>query len=92
MILRKDLLAFNYYKKEKFTGSFCGMRYLIRRDQRDGADIFSVWTWPGPYNFDTTLPEQKTEKTFPFTKEALDEIVDYLNMTYESSKGDRAEG
>ena len=83
MIQRKDLLAFNYYKKEKFTGSFCGMRYLIQKVQNDGAELFSVWTWPGPYNFETTPLEQKTEKSFPFTEEALDAIADYLNLMYE---------
>lgn len=86
MIQRNDLLAFNFYKKEKFTGSYCGMRYLIQKCQKNDSDVFSVITWPGPYNFASTAEELRVEKLFPFTEEALNDITDYLNCTYEAEK------
>ena len=48
MIKRKDLLAFNFYKKEKFTGSYHGMRYLIQKAEEGEETFFSVYTWSGP--------------------------------------------
>lgn len=88
MIARKDLLAFDFYKKERFTGSCRGMRYLIQKTQEGDENQFTVFVWPGPYNFETTPEESKIKKTFPFTEEALTEIADYLNQVYEERKGD----
>lgn len=34
MIQNDDILNMNFYKKEKFTGSYQGMRYLIQKDRR----------------------------------------------------------
>ena len=86
MIERKDLLAFDFYKKERFTGSFCGMRYRIEKTGEDDNVQFAVFTWPGPYGFEATK-EEKEEKRFPFVKESLEEIADYLNRVYEGGKG-----
>ena len=92
MIERTDLLAFNFYKKEKFTGSFRGMRYRIckadrQEGQTDSADpVFLVTVWPGPYNYASTDPSLYQEQTFPFEESSLDAITDYLNRTYEAGK------
>lgn len=32
MITTEEILNMNFYKKEKFTGSYLGMRYLIKKD------------------------------------------------------------
>lgn len=84
MIQRKDLLTFQFYKKEKFTGSFLGMRYLIRKETFDDSDLFAVFTWFGLYSFPATPEQEKTKKTFPFKEESLNEITDYLNDIYRS--------
>lgn len=81
MIQRKDLLAFDFYKKEKFTGSYCGMRYLIEKTKEDDTGQFAVYIWPGPYCFEATQ-EKKEKKVFPFCEESLGEITDYLNEMY----------
>ena len=80
MITNEDILNMNFYKKEKFTGSYRGMRYLIRKasvpeeDAESGADesgeapqrdVFSVTIWRGPYNYDTTPEEEKRPTAFP---------------------------
>ncbi len=86
MIHRNDLLTFNFYKKERFTGSFCGMRYLIQKEAEDDTEVFAVFTWPGPYNFASTADDLKVKKTFPFREESLEEIAEYLNHVYKGEE------
>ena len=103
MITNEDILNMNFYKKEKFTGSYRGMRYLIRKasvpeeDAKSGADesgeapqrdVFSVTIWRGPYNYDTTPEEEKTTCCFPFTPEGKQQVVDWLNAQWESRRGE----
>ena len=103
MITNEDILNMNFYKKEKFTGSYRGMRYLIRKasvpeeDAKSGADesgeaprcdVFSVTIWRGPYNYDTTPEEEKTTCRFPFTPEGKQQVVDWLNAQWESRNGE----
>ena len=38
MITPEDILNLNFYKKEKFTGSYKGMRYLIQKDHEEESD------------------------------------------------------
>ena len=38
MITPEDILNLNFYKKEKFTGSYKGMRYLIQKDYEEESD------------------------------------------------------
>ena len=72
MITAEDILNMNFYKKEKFTGSYKGMRYLVKKEKDDAEnDIFRATVWPGPYNFSTTPDDQKISATFPFTEEGI---------------------
>ena len=83
MISRNELLTFNYYKKEKFTGSLHGMRYLIQKESEGEEDAFAVFTWPGPYNFASTPEEMKKKRKFPFEEASLEQIAGYLNGEYQ---------
>lgn len=80
MIKTEDILNLNFYKKEKFTGSYQGMRYLIKKDE----DVFIATIWPGPYNFASTPDEQKTVASFPFTEEGKKQVVDWMNEQWKS--------
>ncbi len=99
MITNEDILNMNFYKKERFTGSYRGMRYLIRKDsvREDAADasgnvpqrdVFRATLWRGPYNYDTTPEEEKTTCCFPFTPEGKQQVVDWLNAPWESRRGE----
>ena len=90
MITTEDVLNMNFYKKEKFTGSYKGMRYLLKKDTEeipsDNPDtpsetktIFRCFVWPGPYNFATTPDDQKRTASFPFTLEGKQAAVDWMN-------------
>lgn len=96
MITNDDILNMNFYKKERFTGSYLGMRYLIRKDSEEtkspdddapvSSDIFRVTAWPGPYNFATTPDDKKVSVAFPFTPEGKQQVVDWLNEHWNSKK------
>lgn len=79
MITTEDVLNMNFYKKEKFTGSYKGMRYLLKKDTEEDEAIFRCYVWPGPYNFASTPDEQKKTASFPFTVEGKQAAVDWMN-------------
>ena len=72
--------------KRRYTGSFQGMRFLIRPigESKDDAE-FEAFTFPEPYNFEHTAESKKTRKTFPYS-EGLDQIHLWLNEQYEERK------
>ena len=95
MITTDDVLNMNFYKKEKFTGSYKGMRYLLQKDSIEipsdnpeqsieKQDIFRCYLWPGPYNFATTPDEQKSMAIFPFTIDGKQAAVDWMNEQWAS--------
>ena len=93
MIQNDDILNMNFYKKEKFTGSYQGMRYLIQKDQEEDAedenvkhDIFRVTIWPGPYNFASTADDLKSSAVFPFTPEGKEQVVGWLNEQWSARR------
>ena len=73
--------------KRRYTGSFQGMRFLIRPigESKDDAE-FEAFTFPEPYNFEHTAESKKTRKTFPYSEEGLDQIHLWLNEQYEERK------
>ncbi len=79
MFTTEDVLNMNFYKKEKFTGSYRGMRYLLKKDTEDEKNIFRCYVWPGPYNFATTPDEQKLMAIFDFSAEGKQQAVDWMN-------------
>jgi hypothetical protein len=79
MINYDDILSLNFYKKEKFNGSYRGMRYRICKCEAESGDIFEVAAWRGPYIYSVTPDEDKTVKSFPFTEEGRKMAVDWLN-------------
>lgn len=46
--------------------------------------IFHVWVWPGPYIFDLTEESKKTDATFDFSEDGRKQVVDWINLQYES--------
>ena len=73
--------------KRRYTGSFQGMRFLIRPigESKDDAE-FEAFTFPEPYNFEHTAESKKTRKTCPYSEEGLDQIHLWLNEQYEERK------
>ena len=86
MIERKDVMPVNFLKKEKFTGSYRGMRYRMEKAAKGEEEtVLFVTAWPEPYGFDATPEEEKIRQEFPFTEEGICSGVDWLNEQYKIS-------
>jgi hypothetical protein len=82
----------NYYKKEPFTGSDQGMRYMIRKkEQEEGPVLLEVIVWPQPFCFEKTPDEKKVSNTFSFDEEGIAQAVAWLNTVHEERKEDYLE-
>lgn len=84
MITRKDFLTLNFVKKEDFTGSYQGMRFMLRQEAVEEEKMLRVYLWSEPFCFDVTPEDQKISKLFPFSEEGLSMAIDWMNGQYES--------
>ncbi len=83
MIEKESFHPLNYVKKEEYSGSMDGMRYMLKRlPAGDGEDKFRATVWPEPYGIFHTPEEEKTSADFPLTEEGMDEAADWLNEQY----------
>ena len=71
----KVSISLNFIKKEPMSGSYKGMRYVLRKS----SDEIEVCIWPEPYNFLRTAEELKQYKRFELTEDGKNEAVDWLN-------------
>lgn len=89
MLELKDFMPVNFLKKEKFTGSYQGMRF--RMEKADGteegdAPSLLVTAWPEPYNYDSTPEEEKQSCFFSFDADGIAAGVDWLNGQFAAKK------
>lgn len=84
MIDRKDVMNINFLKKNVFTGSCGGMRYLLRKKEVDEQTCLEAVIWPGPFIYDKTPDKKKESKQFEFSVEGIDAAVEWMNKQYET--------
>ena len=77
------MISIPYLKKAVFTGSHCGMRFLLRKKTADDVNTIETAVWPGPYIFSVTEEEKKTFSELEFSAEGLSQAIDWLNQQYE---------
>ena len=82
MIDKTKFHILNFIKKEEYTGSMDGMRYMLRKKD-EGMEVV---IWPEPYSFGATDEALKTYRDFPLTEEGVMEAADYLNGQYSAQK------
>ena len=85
MINDEDVLSINFLKKQNYTGSYRGMRYILMKESGEEPLLKAV-IWPQPMNYENSLPESRTEKTFPFSSDGRKEAIAWLNASYESGR------
>lgn len=87
MIDLEGMISIPYLKKTVFTGSHKGMNFMIRRQEgKDGdEDRIEAIAWPGPFIFSVTEEEKKCRQDFDFSKEGLEQAVEWLNRHYEEA-------
>lgn len=85
-MIEKRLMPFAGLKKEPFSGSHNGMRYLLIGDDGKNSTTFTVFVYPEPWCFEQTPDEDKQCRSFPLSDEGLDQAVAWLFEQYESRK------
>lgn len=82
MIRREDLLALDFYKREKFTGSHKGMRYRIELQGEKPDFKLKATVWPEPYAYDATAEDEKISEEFEYSKDGMNSVTEWLNEQY----------
>ena len=85
-MIDKKLIPVNGLKKEPFSGSHRGMRYLFQGDDGKSSTTFTVFIYPEPWCFEQTPDEKKESAVFPLTEEGMDQAVAWL---WERNDADR---
>ena len=86
MIDKKTFHPLNYIKKEEYSGSMDGMRYLLKKVKSGEEDVIRVTVWPEPFGIYRTPDEKKTSTEVPLTAEGVEQAADWLNEQYETRK------
>jgi len=80
MIKREDILSMEYLKKTEFTGSHQGMRYRLEGVDGEGEEKkLRCTVWPEPFNFFTTLDDNKERAEFSFDEDGVTDAVAWMN-------------
>lgn len=79
MIDKDKFHVLNYVKKEEYTGSTEGMRYMLKKKAAGEETMLEVIIWPEPYGYAKTPEQRKQHKEFLFSQEGLEEAVDWMN-------------
>lgn len=86
MIEKEKFHVLNYVKKEEYTASMDGMRYMLKKkDGEEGAKLEAV-IWPEPYCYAKTPEEKKQRMEFELTAQGVMEAADWLNGQYTAQK------
>ena len=81
-MIDKRLIPVGGLKKEPFSGSHNGMRYLFQGDDGKASTTFTVFIYPEPWCFEQT-PEDQIE---PLSEEGMDQAVAWLFERFEAEK------
>lgn len=102
MIDLSGMISIPFLKKSVFTGSYLGMRYLLRRDEKTVAEateeapaktetVITAVIWPEPFNYVMTAEEKKHSREFPFSKDGIQAAVAWMNEEHEAGRYKRGE-
>lgn len=88
MINRNELYHIPFYDKSKFTGSYCGMRYMLQKikGEESGENRLKVTIWPGPLGYEVTPDDKKTSMLYEYSDSGIDEACEWLNEQYQINK------
>ncbi|MCC2256319.1 hypothetical protein LKD70_18240 [Ruminococcus sp. CLA-AA-H200] len=85
-MIDKRLIPFGGLKKEPFSGSHNGMRYLMKGDNGKESTTFTVYIYPEPWCFESTPEEDIQSASFPLSAEGMDLAIAWLFERYETEK------
>ncbi len=82
MIDKETFHPLNYIKKEEYSGSMDGMRYMLKREKSGDEDVIRITIWPEPFGINKTPEGSKQFKEVPLTEEGVEMAADWLNEQY----------
>ena len=83
MIEIKDIMPLGFLKKSRFTGSFQGMRFLLRKSGPEDSPLLEAVAWPEPYCFEASEESSHISASFPFSQEGIAQAVDWLGAVHQ---------
>lgn len=86
MLERSEYMPLEYIRKQKWTGSFQGMRFLLHRIEKEEQSILEAVIWKEPYSFEATPEEEKHRQQFPFSEEGREQAIVWLEEEYEQHR------
>lgn len=86
MIDKETFHPLNYIKKDEYSGSMDGMRYLLKKVKMDEEDKIRVTIWPEPLGINKTPEGEKQWIDVPLSAEGVEQAADWLNEQYEEQK------
>lgn len=86
MLTRADFLSLNFVKKEDYTGSYKGLRYMLHQATVEDEKKLQVYIWPEPFGFEATPEEKKLSELFPFSEDGMTQAIAWMNERYELVK------
>lgn len=86
MLDKETFHPLNYIKKEEYSGSMDGMRYLFKKIRNGDEDVIGVTIWPEPFNLLHTPEHLRESIEVPLTTEGVERAVDWINERYEAER------
>lgn len=86
MIDKENFHPLNYIKKEEYSGSMDGMRYMLKKEKAEDKEVIRVTIWPEPYGISRTPEEEKQWIDVPLTAEGVEMAADWLNEQYQEQE------
>lgn len=86
MLEKETFHPLNYIKKEEFSGSMEGMRYMLKKVKSGEEDVIKVTIWPEPLNMLRTPERLRDSIEVPLTDEGVEQAVNWINERYESRR------
>ncbi len=80
MIDKEKFNVLNYVKKEEYCGSMDGMRYMLKKKEKEEGARLEVIIWPEP------LCYAKTEEAKKQRREGVFQAAEWLNQQYMDQK------
>lgn len=81
MISTEDILSLEFLKKaDCYTGCKEGLRYRLKKLQKEDGTVLQAAVWPEPYNFRKTPEEEKSYEEFDFSEDGIGDAVRWLNQ------------
>lgn len=77
----KGMVSLAFLKKERFTGSYGTMRYMLCMEE----ERLKAAVYPGPYCWEETPDDQKITEFFEGSALGLKSAVEWLNKMYDKS-------